>query len=217
MEQKEILTAYQKKAIELVVGESKLAAFYLSGGTALAGVYLHHRFFDDLDFFSFDPLDGQFLHSFINTVKKKLGARSVRYERIFDRNLFFLKLKGEELKIEFTQYPFKQLSMVELWRGARVDSLMDIAANKLMALLDRFDPKDFVDLYFLLQQFSLEKIKKDAEKKFGIKIDNLFLGSELAKAQRIKALPIMVRPLTVDELKVFFIELSRKVGEHLLE
>jgi predicted nucleotidyltransferase component of viral defense system len=37
----------------------------------------------------------------------------------------------------------------------RVDSEYDIAANKLMALVDRFDPKDCVDLYFLLQKFLL--------------------------------------------------------------
>jgi len=217
MEQKEILTFYQKKVIELIAIEPKLSVFYLSGGTALAGVYLFHRFSDDLDFFSFEPISVQFIHSIVNRMKKKLSARSMRYERIFDRSLFFLKLKDEELKIEFTQYPFKQLSKVKLWRGVRVDSLRDIAANKLMALLDRFDPKDFVDLFFLLQKFSLEKIKKDTEKKFGLKIDNLFLGSELAKAQRIKALPIMLRPLTIAEMQSFFIELSRKVGENLLE
>lgn len=217
MGQKEILTANQKKTIELAAKEPLLSNFYLSGGTALAACYLHHRFSDDLDFFSFEPIDGQFLHKFIKNVEEKLGARSARYERIFDRNLFFLKLNGGELKIEFTQYPFKQLSKVKLWHGARVDSLRDITANKLMTLLDRFDPKDFVDLFFLLQRFSLEKIKKDAEKKFGSKIDNMFLGSELAKAQRIKTLPIMFRPLTVDELQCFFVELTRQVGQNLLE
>ncbi len=218
MEQKEILTIYQKKVIELVVKEPRLSSFYLSGGTALAGVYLHHRFSDDLDFFSFEPIDGRFLHKFIKIIEKKMGAHSTRYEHIFDRNLFFLKLsKREELKMEFTQYPFKQLSKVELQHGLRVDSLRDIAANKLMALLDRFDPKDFVDLFFLLKRFSLEKIKKDAEKKFGSKIDNIFLGSELTKAQRIKALPIMLQPLTIKELQVFFVELARQVGQKMLE
>lgn len=218
MEQKEILTTNQKKAIDLVAKEPKLSTFYLSGGTALAAFNLHHRFSDDLDFFSFEPIDGQFLHKFVKNVEKKLGAKSTRYERIFDRNLFFLKLdKSEELKVEFTQYPFKQLSKVKLRCGLRVDSLRDIAANKLMALLDRFDPKDFVDLFFLLQRFSLEKIKKDAEKKFGSKIDNIFLGSEIAKAQRIKALPMMLRPLTINELQVFFVELARQVGQNMLE
>ena len=32
------------------------------------------------------------------------------------------------------------------------------------ALLDRFDPKDFVDLYFLLQDRSLDEIRLDAQK-----------------------------------------------------
>lgn len=34
--------------------------------------------------------------------------------------------------------------------GLPVDSLEDIAVGKLLALFGRADPKDFVDLYFLL-------------------------------------------------------------------
>ena len=36
----------------------------------------------------------------------------------------------------------------------------DIAVNKLMTIVDRFDPKDFVDLYFLLQKYDALKLKE---------------------------------------------------------
>ena len=49
------------------------------------------------------------------------------------------------LKSEFTIYPFLNLNRSE--RRRKIDSLRDISANKLMALLDRFEPKDFVDLF----------------------------------------------------------------------
>ncbi|MDO8676419.1 MAG: hypothetical protein Q7K16_02080 [Candidatus Azambacteria bacterium] len=45
-----ILKPWQEKIIALVVGEQKMAGFYLTGGTALAAYYLYHRLSDDLVF-----------------------------------------------------------------------------------------------------------------------------------------------------------------------
>jgi len=80
-----------------------------------------------------------------------------------------------------------------------------------MALLDRFDPKDFVDLYFLMKGTQLKLIWKDAENKFGIKIDPIFLGGELAKVKRVEGLPKMIKRLTVEELKTFFSEKAQEL------
>lgn len=216
MEQ-EILTRTQRKVIEAVAKETKLDKFYLSGGTALAACYLKHRFSDDLDFFTFEDPDAIFLHSFAEKLKKAIGADNFDYEKLYDRSQFYFKFNGEELKLEFTKYPFKQLDKAVEWNGIKTDSLKDIAANKLMAMLDRFDPKDFVDLYFLLQEFNLNEIKRNAETKFGIKIDNLFLGSELAKVRRVEGLPRMVKEITVGELKDFFGEEAKKLKNQILE
>lgn len=216
MEQ-EILTITQKKAIEAIAKESNLKDFYLSGGTALAACYLKHRFSDDLDFFIFNDPDRIFLHSFAEKLKKIIGADKFDYEKLYDRNQFYYKIDKEELKLEFTRYPFRQLNEAMEWMGIKVDSLKDIAANKLMAMLDRFDPKDFADLYFLLQEFKLAEVKKDAEKKFGIKIDDLFLGSELAKVKRVEALPKMIKKITISELKNFFEKEAKNLKNKILE
>jgi dihydrofolate reductase len=45
-----ILTETQQAVIAAVAAEPRLANFYLSGGTALAGYYLRHRLSDDLNF-----------------------------------------------------------------------------------------------------------------------------------------------------------------------
>ncbi len=121
--------------------EEKLADFYLTGGTALTAYYFRHRISDDLDFFSFDEPDTFFIHQFINKLKESIKAKEVRYERLYDRNQFYFKFDEEELKIEFTKYPFKQLEKPELIDGLKIDSLRDIGANKLIAALERFDPK----------------------------------------------------------------------------
>lgn len=218
MEQKEILTERQKKVIELVAHNTLQNYIYLSGGTALAQYYLHHRLSDDLDFFSLEKIDMNVLAGFIEEAKETLGAKKVSYERLFDRNLYFFSFgKDEELKMEFTKYSFKPLDKKIKRNEIAIDSFRDIAAGKLMALLDRFDPKDFADLYFILKKRSLALVRKDAEKKFGINISNLFLGSELLKVDRIHALPKMIIPLTINDLRNKIIDEAKKLGAHLMK
>ncbi len=217
MAKKEILTERQKMAITLVANEPNLSNFYLSGGTALSVFYLEHRLSDDLDFFCEDAVDYATIHAFTEKLKQELGAKDLRHERLFDRNIFFLKFSDGELKLEFTKYPFKHLGRVTKHLEIAVDSVRDLAANKLAALIDRFDPKDFVDLYFLLKKFKLAAICRDVEKKFGMKINDMTLGSELAKVRRIVALPIMIKPLNINNLKIFFAEQTKKIGANILE
>lgn len=211
-----ILTPAQRQTIAAVTSEPNLQSFYLSGGTALAAYYLRHRRSDDLDFFSFDKPDSVFLHDFTGRLKERLGAASMRFERLYDRNLFFFKIGDEELKIEFTHYPFRQLDAPLLSDGLRVDSLRDCAANKFIAPLDRFDPKDFVDLFFILKQRELVAVRSDAEQKFGMRIEPLFIGGEFAKVRRIAALPNMIVPLAIDELREFFMERARELAPGVL-
>ncbi len=43
--------------------------------------------------------------------------------------------------------------------GVRVDSLMDIATNKLLTVFGRFEPRNFVDVFFLIKEkFSIEQL-----------------------------------------------------------
>ncbi|MBI1984598.1 MAG: nucleotidyl transferase AbiEii/AbiGii toxin family protein [Candidatus Wildermuthbacteria bacterium] len=211
-----ILTSNQKSVLALVAQEQNLVHFYLSGGTALAEYYLHHRISDDLDFFILEKPDQLFLHKFAQEIKEKLGAQNLRYERLYERNQFFFQFPNAELKVEFTQYPFPQLDRPTKKDGVLIDSMRDIAANKLAAILDRFDPKDFVDLYLLLQTTSLETVRKDTEAKFGMKIDDVFLGGELAKVRRIEALPKMIKPLAIEELKTFFANKAKELSPNIL-
>lgn len=217
MEQK-TLTSAQKTVIREVAKEPKLADFYLTGGTALAAYHLHHRISDDLDFFSFGEPDTFFIHEFVNKLKVDLAAGTVRFEKLHDRNQFYFNLSNnEELKIEFTKYPFKQLENPKTMERLKVDGLKDIGANKLMAALERFEPKDFVDIYYLLEFAKLEDIRRDTEIKFGIKIGGVFLGGELAKVRRIEALPKMLKPLTINELKDFFSQQIKNLSPEVLK
>lgn len=207
-----VLKEWQKKAIDFVFSQDKLNNFYLTGGTALAGYYLHHRISDDLDYFSYDEIDSIYIHSIAEELRKVIGAEKVRFSKLFDRNQFFYLVGEEELKVEFTKYPFKQLEKVNSFNDARIDSEYDIAVNKLITITDRFDPKDFVDMYFLLQKYTSEKLKEAVLTKFNTKLDPLTIGSSFAKVKMVEALPKMVQPLTIKELKEFFNSEAKKLS-----
>ncbi len=215
-----ILTKEQQAAIARIRLNNEITSlFYLTGGTALAGFYLYHRYSDDLDFFTeIDPCPQLVIERLITDIKTSLNCHQVAHRRIYDRRLYFFALPdGKELKIEFTHYPHKRLHESELKNGIAVDSLEDIAANKIMALLDRIESKDFVDLYFLMQEkgITLDALRQLVEQKFGITLEPITFGSEFAKVRAISALPQMVKPVTLEELKAFFTNRARELSPQI--
>lgn len=216
-----ILTPAQQHVLELLGSHTVLAPqFYLSGGTALAEFYLKHRYSDDLDFFTdtkdFPQLE---IEQFARDVQTTLGATSLEYRRLYDRRVFFLALGQEELKMEFTFYPFPHLENPTLHNGIAIDSLSDLTAGKFMALMDRTEPKDFVDFYFLMRDrdITVSRIQELVEKKFGMHLDALTIGSEFAKVRSVSHLPRMIQSLTIEELKAFFSDRMRGLQSVILE
>jgi len=217
MEQ-EILKPWQKKAIDFIFSKNELSNFYLTGGTALAGYYLYHRISDDLDFFSFSDFDPISIHALAEELRKIIGVGQVRFSKLYDRSQFFYSaIDGEERKVEFTKYPFKQVEKIGVLDNARIDSEFDIAVNKLLTITDRFDPKDFVDLYFLLPKYPLNKLREGVAIKFNTKLDPLTIGSSFAKVRNIETLPRMIKSLTVEDLKQFFNFEATKLSPMVIE
>lgn len=106
-----------------------------------------------------------------------------------------------------------------LQNGIAVDSLPDITAGKFMALMDRIEAKDFVDFYFLMRDHAItvSRIQELVEKKFGMRIDPITLGSEFAKVRGVSYLPRMIQPLAIEELKAFFSDRMRELKNVVLE
>jgi hypothetical protein len=82
-------------------------------------------------------------------------------------------------------------------------------------LFDRAEPKDFVDVYFLcheLMPFSrLEMLTRQKH----VGIDDYWLAVALRRATQVSFLPRMIKPLTVGELRSFFLTLAKEVMERL--
>lgn len=203
------LTSAQRKLIEWLGKSSLRDAFYLSGGTALAGFYAQHRLSKDLDFFTREDVPLETVRSFLATVPG-LVVES------FDRRIFLLKIDDEPLEVEFTRYDFEHLAQPTLLaEGVAIDSPTDILANKIAALADRRDPKDEVDLFFLLADPEAPPFGQAlelAQRKFGIPGLRYIMQSRLLAVS--KSHPSTTPPVTRSEIEARFRALvEQMVGE----
>lgn len=101
-----ILSENQKNFLALIADDEIMASkFYLTGGTALAEYYLNHRLSEDLGFFAEREFEPQAISAFFKKIATKASIRKVTYEQSFNRNLFFLDMRNDSIKTEFTYFP----------------------------------------------------------------------------------------------------------------
>ena len=191
--------------------------FYFTGGTALSAFYLTHRESEDLDFFSESNFENKLTDKFIEHIAETLKLES-RLTQINDTRIYELS-KGKRLiiKIDFNTYPYRRLKKGLKFQEVTVDNLFDIATNKLQTIISRTQVKDFVDLYFLLQKFSFWDLLYGVKEKFRMDDDLVLLSSNFLQVKQFDTLPKMLVPLTLKELKDFYMELAKKIGKRITE
>ena len=133
-----------------------LSSFYLSGGTALS-LQLGHRESEDLDFFSeqsFEP----------DALEKQLHSYGTLAETELVKGTLNTYLDG--VKLQFLLYPYRLIEPLVEWGSTRLSSVIDIACTKLQTVGMRGSKKDFIDIYFILQHFSLPELLEYTKKKY---------------------------------------------------
>jgi len=219
---KEIITAQQEKFLDFFAKTPALAEeFYFTGGTALSKFYLEHRFSEDLDFFSEKEFDIKNITPFVYKAKKDLKFKEFDFQQSFNRNIFHLLFsKNQSLKLEFTYFPFSQIEKPKKIQGILVDSLIDMAVNKVFTIAQKPRGRDFFDLYIILNKKKLDifDLLKKARIKFDWHIDWLQFGSQLFKVETFKDDPILKnKPFDYKEMNHYFLELSKKVKNKVLK
>lgn len=217
-----ILSENQKKLIE-IISKDKLICdnFYFTGGTVLAEFYLQHRISEDLDFFSEKEFEPQAISVFFEKVKKEAKIKKVEYQQSFNRNLFFIELTdGDKIKTEFTYFPFERIDKKNKIGNLHVDSLLDIAVNKIFAIYQKPRSRDFIDLYFILERnknLMLDELVKEMQIKFDNYIDPIQLGSQYMKAKGLKDFPKMLVEIKENTWQDFFISEAKKLSGRIIE
>src|SRR3989344_3639315 len=147
-----IITPSQSKFLENFLSTHLKKDFFLTGGTALAEFYFHHRKSEDIDLFtinqdiSFDGVNAEILN-IINSYKAHIE------HQVFGPTFlqYILKIGNDSLKINMVKDTPPHFGEVRVLESLRIDSLENIAVGKLLALFGRADTKDFIDIYFLLE------------------------------------------------------------------
>lgn len=222
VENKSILSQNQENLLA-IISKDKLICdnFYLTGGTALAEFYLKHRLSEDLDFFSENEFEPQGISVFLEKIKKVGNIEKVEFQQSFNRNLFFLDLAdGDKIKTEFTYFPFPRIEKKEKIGNLYVDSLLDIAVNKIFTIYQKPRSRDFIDLYFILQKnedLSLDDLVKKAQIKFDNYLDPIQLGAQYMKVKEAQDFPKMLLDIKDRVWQDFFITEAKKLSRQIME
>lgn len=184
--------------------------FYWTGGTLLSHYYLHHRKSFDLDFFTETPFTHDDLLRFLESVRKSLHTHQIVESKIYDRWEYVINTTVPPTRFEFAYYNHEKKRIAPLvhYKNVLIDSLPDMAANKVMAYLDRNQPKDLLDVYALLTQkkFTVVELLRLVEQKFGSRFPEFLFWSESTKSLR-----------RLDELHPYLLETDKTKQNEVLE
>jgi hypothetical protein len=141
--------------------------FFLTGGAALAAFYLGHRQTKDLDLFATPEVDMEEGVRALRLAASNIGASLQVLQESPDFRRFSVERAGELTLVDLVIDRAPQLIASKPSVGRiRIDSLREIAANKLCAIISRNAPRDLVDLKLLLDQgLRLEDVLADAQQK----------------------------------------------------
>lgn len=173
-------------AVEAFFSADDGEGVWLGGGTCLAEYYFGHRVSMDVDLFTAD--DDRF-RDVRRTLERgdvfaALGdTETVRTDLHLSQ--FLLRCRsGTVVKVDLVRDLPVVLGPKVRCGPVRLDSLPDLAANKMGCLLHREDVKDYVDLYFLLPHLGLtagQAVALGLEKDAGI--DPLILAAQMKFVQ----------------------------------
>lgn len=120
--------------------------FFLTGGAALVGFYLHHRETLDLDLFTTEDNleDGE---AALLAAAQEVGGTVERLRTSTSFRRFLVRRGPESVVADIARDLAPQIdSEKPVLDGIRIDSTREIMANKLCTLLSRGELRDLVDV-----------------------------------------------------------------------
>ena len=208
---KDILSAFQWDVLSLFFQGSP--PFFLTGGTALSAFYLQHRYSEDLDLFTLDgdAFDRVPLYLAETATRVTASVTSLQTAPHFRR--YKLSRKEESVIVDFVREVVPQVSVEKnRFDDIVVDTLDDIAANKVCTVVSRAEVKDYIDLYFLGRAgYPLENYIEAAQRK-DAGVSRATLAYLLSEFRLSKVPDFMIASVSIEELQEYFQSLARKLA-----
>ena len=168
----------------------------LVGGTSLA-LQLGHRKSVDIDLFGLLEADDL---SVSDALKEFNNVTIIQKSE----NITIYAIEG--IKVDIVNYKYPWLNPVMEEDGLRMAQIEDVAAMKLSAISGRGSKKDFIDIFFLLQQFKLGEMMEYYNKKYSDGSEFLVLKSlTYFEDADLDQSPVMLKSIDWDQVKVSII------------
>lgn len=143
------LTPLQRELLAMFFERER--EFRLTGGAALVEFYLHHRLTKDLDLFGGPGADLDRAERALRDAALAAGAEVTTLQRFAEFRRLSIQRGSESTIVDLAIDRAPTVSPTRLLGNVVVDSLEEIAANKLCAVLGRAEPRDLVDLMLILR------------------------------------------------------------------
>lgn len=216
-----ILTKEQENFLHLVSEDKYLCKhFYLTGGTPLAVFYLFHRISEDIDLFSEEEVNLLSVKAFLRKIQNKLKIKKVDYRQFLGLHSFQIYFSDTNiLKVDFNYYPFPRIDRGIKYKNIVVDSILDIAVNKVHTIAMKPRARDFIDIFFIIkkEKYEFMDLLMKAKAKFDWHIDPVQLGSRLLQAVEVKDFPRMLIKINHNEWRDFFVEQARRLKKEIFK
>lgn len=189
--------------------------FYLTGGTALAEFYLAHRRSYDIDLFTTEKdFAIQFSHTFEEVMKKLFQVKTIR--RLLNFAEFEMSDGISQTKVQIAlDSTFRFGEPVGSDVDIKVNDYTDLIVDKLLAFFGRVEPRDAVDLFFILKNEDFWKLTELAKQK-DTGFDLYWLAVALKEVEnfpdQIELWAVdMIEPVDPREIKAKFSELRIEI------
>lgn len=122
--------------------------------------------------------------------------------RVVNQTPKILNLFIDDIKVDFVSYRYNFIESPLNIDNLNLASIQDIAAMKLSAITGRGSRKNFIDLYFILQQFTLPQIFDFYNSKFPDGTDFLvFKSLTYFDDAEIEPMPKMIKQVNWEDIK----------------
>lgn len=214
-----IITDLQREILLIFSTIPDSDMFYLTGGTALTEFYLAHRKSFDLDIFTTEKaLVIPFSHTFEDEIKKVFQIKVIRRLETFVE--FEVSGKDEKTRVQIAlDSPFRFENPVDSDIGIKVNDYTDLIVDKLLAFFGRAEPRDAVDLFFILKDEDFWKLTELAKGK-DPGFDLYWMAIALKKVENfpdeINLWPVdMIKDVNPKEIKTLFSKLAIEIMERI--
>lgn len=166
----DILRKEEQKLLENLKDFVLAHGLIMAGGTALA-ITLGHRRSVDFDFFTNKPFS-------VNLVLRELEEKGFSFEvLVAEEETLILTMNQTKVSFFYNPYP---LPAEKHYQDIPLAGIRDIAAMKLLAISQRGAKRDFIDLYFILQEIPFHKVAEALINRYGKhRINPVHIGKSL--------------------------------------